>query len=52
MHKDIKNLQDQVLMHISMAEDMTDFDAYAYLQLLNTTAWRYIREQYDKEYKS
>lgn len=31
---------------------MTEYDAYAYLQLIEVTAWRYIREQYDEDHKA
>lgn len=49
---EIEKLKQSVLIHLALADEMTDFDAYAYLQLLDTTAWQYIKHHYDEEYKT
>ncbi len=49
---EIESLKQQILDHLELTDDMTDSDAYAYLQLINTTAWRYIREHYDDNHKT
>ncbi len=49
---EIESLKQQILDHLELAESMTDYDAYAYLQSINTTAWRYIKEHYNSDHKS
>jgi hypothetical protein len=49
---EIESLKQQILDHLELADEMTDYDKYSYFQLILTTAWRYIKENYDDEHKT
>ena len=48
---EIESLKQTLIEQIEQSEDMTEFDAYAYLQMLNTHAWRYITDHYDEDHR-
>ncbi len=48
---EIQSLKQQIIDQLELAEEMTDYDAYSFLQQINNTAWRYIIENYDNDYK-